>query len=293
MPVGLHVDRSLEQMIAALGILKAGAGCLPLDPSYPRERLEFMRADSGVPHVVTRADLEAARRHGTARPDVTIAEDDLLYVLYTSGSTGRPKGVLFPHRILANLVRWGLDHHLFDAPARTLQFAPINFDVSFQEIFTCWASGGTLVLIDDERRRDPESLLAHVKARSIERMFLAVRGARRPGRGGGGPCARRSAGFPAPGDHRRRGAALDAGAPIAVRAPGGLRAAQPLRPDRSPRGHLGTSLRPNRNRGRRCRRLDGQSPARTFMSWTTSSSPCHAAWPGSCTSAAASSRMAT
>ena len=171
-PVGLQIDRSLEQMIALVGILKSGAACLSLDPSYPRERLEFMQVDAGVPHVITLPDLEAARRAPRTPPDVTITQHDLLYVLYTSGSTGMPKGVRFPHRILANLVRWGLDGRGFETPARTLQFAPMTFDVSFQEIFTCWASGGTLVLIDEERRRDPEALLAHLTTRSIERLFL-------------------------------------------------------------------------------------------------------------------------
>ena len=108
-------------------------------------------------HVITQPRSSSpARRAPKTPPNVAITQHDLLYVLYTSGSTGMPKGVRFPHRILANLVRWGLDGRGFETPARTLQFAPITFDVSFQEIFTCWASGGTLVLIDEERRRDPK-----------------------------------------------------------------------------------------------------------------------------------------
>ncbi|HEX7137208.1 MAG TPA: amino acid adenylation domain-containing protein, partial [Vicinamibacterales bacterium] len=174
-PVAFRLDRSLDLATALLAVVKSGAGCLPLDPSYPPDRLSFMLADSKAPVLITREFLEDAREaiaaQPTTAPDVSIGPDDLLYLLYTSGSTGVPKGVRVPHRVIANLVAWGMDND-FAAAARTLQFTPAGFDVSFQEYFTCWCTGGTLVMIDDDRRRDSEALREFLCANRIERLFL-------------------------------------------------------------------------------------------------------------------------
>src|SRR5688500_1757421 len=83
----------------------------------------------------------------------------LCYVLYTSGSTGRPKGVALPHRALVNLIGWTRQARP-DRGLRVLQYSPMSFDVSFEELFSTWALGGTLVLIPDEARRDPDALLS-------------------------------------------------------------------------------------------------------------------------------------
>src|SRR5204862_6395999 len=97
---------------------------------------------------------------------------DLGYVIYTSGSTGRPKGVAMGHRPLANLLAWQLENFSVPVAARTLQFASLSFDVAFQEIFSTWCCGGTLVLIDEAVRRDPEALLAFICEQRVERLFL-------------------------------------------------------------------------------------------------------------------------
>src|SRR5690606_6063898 len=90
---------------------------------------------------------------------VFAATADLAYVLFTSGSTGKPKGVAMPSAPLRLLIDWHTKHPRLGQPARTLQFAPLSFDVHFQEIFSTFATGGTLVLIDEASRRDPERLL--------------------------------------------------------------------------------------------------------------------------------------
>jgi amino acid adenylation domain-containing protein len=184
-PVGLCLPRSAGMLVALLGILKSGAAVVPLDPSYPQERQRFMLEEVAVPllvgmcsvpgqvrHVDPDRDREAIAAQPTFPPPLVNAPDDLLYVLFTSGSTGMPKGVLVPHRVIVNLVAWGKAGLDFAAAARTLQFAPICFDVSFQEIFSCWVSGGTLVVIDDERRRDASALLEFLREACIERLFL-------------------------------------------------------------------------------------------------------------------------
>jgi amino acid adenylation domain-containing protein len=93
--------------------------------------------------------------------------DGLAYVLHTSGSTGRPKAVCMPHRGLANLIGWQ-----GGAALRTLQLAPWWFDVSFQELFSTWCSGGLLVLADPELRQDPSLLGALIAEQRIERLFV-------------------------------------------------------------------------------------------------------------------------
>jgi amino acid adenylation domain-containing protein len=189
--VAIALGRSIAQMVGVLGVLKAGGACVPLDSSYPRERLALMLEDSGAGVLLTdREHLDAVPAAGLGvvrcdgpraapapgeAPDTQRSEvgpRHLAYVLYTSGSTGRPKGVAMEHGALSNLVRWQVAQPGFRAGARALQFAPLSFDVSFQEIFSTWCSGGALVLVDDETRRSPPDLLRHLAEQSVERIFL-------------------------------------------------------------------------------------------------------------------------
>src|SRR5580658_6296705 len=119
--VGLFVDRSLDMVVGMLGILKSGAAYLPIDASYPQERIAFMLADAGASLLVTQTGLLAglpagtaqtvcldsfdwADTQGRARIDVPRRPSSLAYVIYTSGSTGRPKGVGIEHRNIVNYV---------------------------------------------------------------------------------------------------------------------------------------------------------------------------------------------
>ena len=96
----------------------------------------------------------------------------LAYVLYTSGSTGKPKGVCMGHTPLVNLILWQHKHSIAGIGTKTLQFAPLSFDVSFQEIFATLTTGGTLVLIEDDLRLDPQSLLNFIQQENINRIFV-------------------------------------------------------------------------------------------------------------------------
>ena len=196
-PVAISIERSIGMLVAVLGVLKAGGACVPLDPAYPAARREYMLKDSSARWIVTQASTTARpegggpevvnlardrRRvdgHPSSRPDSAADESTLVYIIYTSGSTGQPKGVMLPQRALINLVRWQIAQTGFATGARTLQFSSLSFDVSFQELFATWASGGTVVLIDDLARRDPNGLLNHIIDQRIERIFLpfvALRG---------------------------------------------------------------------------------------------------------------------
>jgi non-ribosomal peptide synthetase component F len=97
---------------------------------------------------------------------------DLAYVIYTSGSTGKPKGVAMVHRALVNLIEWQTAVPTFGLGQRTLQFTSLSFDVSFQEIFATWCSGGTLVLMDESLRWDPAGLWRCLDQETIHRLFL-------------------------------------------------------------------------------------------------------------------------
>ncbi|ARQ71904.1 non-ribosomal peptide synthetase [Streptomyces marincola] len=184
-PVGICLRRSPELAVAVLGVLKAGGCYLPLDPDYPADRIAFMTADSGIGTVLTQRDLVHLVGTADAKPVVVdglppapavplpaAGPDDLGYLIYTSGSTGRPKGVAMPHRALANLLAWQRDRSAAGTGTRTLHFTPLSFDVSFQELFSTWATGGTLVMVDDEARRDPARLLDILAAQRVRRLFL-------------------------------------------------------------------------------------------------------------------------
>ncbi len=95
-----------------------------------------------------------------------------VYAIYTSGSTGKPKGVELTHAGLSNLIQWQSAQPGLRESSRTLQFASLSFDVSFQELFTTWAQGGTVVLVDEELRRDLPQLARFIATDSIERVYL-------------------------------------------------------------------------------------------------------------------------
>ena len=183
--VGISVERSFEMLVAVLGVLKAGAAYVPLDPTYPQERLAYMVADAGLSLILSQEHL-VERLAGLAVKVVVLdgdveAEDlgeqavhggGLVYVIYTSGSTGRPKGVAMHHGALFNLISWQVREPDLGRGLRRLQFASLSFDGSFREIFSTWAAGGTLVLVDEAMRRDVPALVRHMVEQRVEKILL-------------------------------------------------------------------------------------------------------------------------
>jgi amino acid adenylation domain-containing protein len=187
---GIFMERSLEMIVGVVGALKAGAACLPLDPSLPHERLAFMLQDAGGPVVLSQqrlamdlpetgarvvcldSDWDDIARSSDENPRTSVTPESWIYVIYTSGSTGTPKGVCMPHRALVNLVGW---HQTMPTKsARTMQFASLNFDISFEEIFSTLATGACLLLVKDSVRVDIPALGRFIDENRIERFHLPV-----------------------------------------------------------------------------------------------------------------------
>ena len=190
--VGILAQRSHELLIGLLGILKAGAAYVPLDPSYPADRLALMLAETAAPVVLAQEalldrlldtparivcldrDREVIERFPalSSVSAVSLEPDHLAYVLYTSGSLGRPKGVQISHRGLMNLVRWDLCAYGTGPGDRRTQVASLGFDASVWEIWPCLASGAALHLPPEEMRLDPPALGAWMADRGITVSFL-------------------------------------------------------------------------------------------------------------------------
>jgi amino acid adenylation domain-containing protein len=188
--IGICIERSFEMLAGLLGILKTGAAYVPLDFSYPKERLSFMIEDADAPVLLTTqnlidklpetkatvvlADRDADKisKENKNNPGVKFSPSDLAYIIYTSGSTGKPKGVLMKHESLINLLYWQVEGQEFKKGYRVLQFTTLSFDVSFQEIFSTWYSGGTLVMLKEEDRQDLSKVLKIISDKKIQRIFL-------------------------------------------------------------------------------------------------------------------------
>lgn len=182
--IGISATRSIEMIISLLAILKAGKTYLPLDPSYPENRLLQIKEDSGVSTCVSlQNDFKVFADLG-----LNVIASDKLYpenaknanfpqsengcILYTSGSTGKPKGVCLSHKSLSNFLEWQKNHALNGKGINALQFCHLSFDASFQEIFVPLSTGATLYLINDDYRLDGAKLLDFIISNNINKAFL-------------------------------------------------------------------------------------------------------------------------
>jgi amino acid adenylation domain-containing protein len=172
--VGLCVEPSPAMVVGMLGILKAGAAFLPLDPDYPLERLAYMVTDANLAWVVADAASEG-RLPRTACARIVIEDaistgddanlsidsniDHLAYAIYTSGSTGKPKGALLPHRGLANLVDAQMEMFGVDEDSRVLQFSSLSFDASVFQIVMALRVGARLCIAPKAARYPGAELL--------------------------------------------------------------------------------------------------------------------------------------
>ncbi len=154
--VAVLLDKSPELVITALGVLKAGAVYLPVDPTYPQERLSFILGDADAKLVLREPVTDLARYPCTAPAELVrpLNPENTAYLIYTSGSTGLPKGVPVPHAPITEYFVWFGDEYQVDETDRLLQVASPSFDVSIGEIFGVLICGGRLVIPRPDGLRD-------------------------------------------------------------------------------------------------------------------------------------------
>ncbi|MES1159718.1 MAG: condensation domain-containing protein, partial [Bacteroidota bacterium] len=149
-PVGIKLERSEWMIIAILGVLKSGGSYVPIDPDYPRERIEYMLKDSKCGVLIDEDGLSAFRQekdnYETRNLQSLTKPDDPIYIIYTSGSTGRPKGAMIKHHSFVNLALWY--ERLLELSEKdcVLLMAPISFDLAQKNIFTTLLRGAKLCL---------------------------------------------------------------------------------------------------------------------------------------------------
>ncbi len=189
--VAVAMERSLEMVIALVAVLEAGGAYLPLDPAYPRKRLELLVRDARCPVLLTQQRLLPRLPESTARvlcvdgdvtgevpkplgqlPERHLDSATVAYVIYTSGSTGRPKGVMCSHRGIVNRLRWMQDAYRLEPGDRVLLKTPYSFDVSVWELFWPLAFGARLVIARPEGHRDTDYLRAVLDREAISTLHF-------------------------------------------------------------------------------------------------------------------------
>lgn len=186
--VAVMVDRSVEMIVAVLGIMKAGAAYVPVDPVYPEERIEYMLRDCGTTIVLTQSHLKGWLKTMDFMGEVvdlatlplqsemdsnkqyisTYEPSSLAYVIYTSGTTGKPKGVMVEHQQYVNTAL-GYRHSqgFKDFPIKLLQIASMSFDVFACDLAKVFVNGGTLVICPENVRNDPAALATLLEQQEI------------------------------------------------------------------------------------------------------------------------------
>ena len=176
--VGLLTERSVEMVVGIMAILKAGAAYVPLEPSYPQARLQFMLDNTGFEHLLMLGDLtddlticpairvtqmdsqmviEQLAQYPSENPEINPEQtsNSLAYVIYTSGSTGDPKGVMVEHKSVVNRIDWMQKSYPIDNKDCVLQKTPFSFDVSVWEFVWTLGYGATLAVAKPEGHKDP------------------------------------------------------------------------------------------------------------------------------------------
>ncbi len=186
--VGIYMDRSLEMAVGILAILKAGLAYIPLDPSFPAERLDYMIREADIDTVLTQQNLihlpmsgvknriclDSEHNHWNdfpdAKPDVHIQGTDTAYMIYTSGSTGYPKGVQIQHEALHNFLLAMSKKPGLSAHERLLSVTTISFDIFYLELFLPLTQGGTVLLASQQDAANGQALIDYLDKYDITMM---------------------------------------------------------------------------------------------------------------------------
>ncbi|MGG0163271.1 amino acid adenylation domain-containing protein, partial [Bacillus velezensis] len=191
--VGILTKPSLEMAAGVLGVLKAGAAFVPIDPDYPQERISYILQDSGAKLLLTQEALDVPDgykgetilldggrsilslpldENDEANPQTETTADHLAYMIYTSGTTGQPKGVMVEHHALVNLCFWHHDAFAMTADDKSAKYAGFGFDASIWEMFPTWTIGAELHVIDEAIRLDITRLNHYFEENGVTITFL-------------------------------------------------------------------------------------------------------------------------
>ena len=186
--VGLCVDRGIDMVVGLLGILKAGAAYLPMDPMFPKDRLAYMLSDASAPLLVTSLELidtfpqysgemilidsqwSQIAQHEAENPLTSVNSSNLAYVIYTSGSTGKPKGVQLEHGSVVNFLTSMQQEPGMSTSDVLLSVTTLSFDIAVLEIFLPLVTGAQLILVDKQTTMDGRALLAEISKNNVTVM---------------------------------------------------------------------------------------------------------------------------
>jgi amino acid adenylation domain-containing protein/thioester reductase-like protein len=169
-PVGLCIEKSAEYVAALLGVWHAGAAFVPLPPSLPKERQDYIIAEAGIQHILTAENVRQAS--GASAAPCPVTPGALAYIIYTSGSTGKPKGVMVEHRGIVALCAAQREAFNMRARSRSLFYLSVNFDASISDIGVALLSGATLVIRPQEELQDGAALQRLLHEESITHMDI-------------------------------------------------------------------------------------------------------------------------
>lgn len=172
--VGMMLDRSEWMIIAILGILKAGAAYVPIDPDYPLDRINYIKDDCACKVLVDYNELDLFRlskhKYNSQNKKTDLKSSNLVYCIYTSGSTGKPKGVLVEHRNVVNLLWSQKEVYKITPDERVLQFSTITFDPSAEQIFIAFLTGAALVIINKYTLLDVKLFEKYLIAKKVSHI---------------------------------------------------------------------------------------------------------------------------
>lgn len=188
--VPVWLDRSLEWIVAVLGVIKTGAAYVPIDPSYPAKRVEYILSDTSSDLIITNqsfkdllsesgkekvfdlTSMENLDHLPSHYPEIKIQQKDLAYTIYTSGSTGNPKGVMISHQAIQHLVTWNNHHFHVDHSSILTLVAGLAFDISVWEVWSALTSGATVFIADNEDRTEAQALVDYYRKNHITHGFV-------------------------------------------------------------------------------------------------------------------------